>query len=158
MVFPHEGKLVTIDQLNFTRRGHLETNQSTVPLVDQVKPATQSLGAGMYSSLMGTFDIPAPINYLGSTSVGKYIGMVIDRTDPWILPTNHKTCVPLSAVEVACQAIVNTTVDPILTPSTVSKESEEAYFPAWEENSLYSNDFLDMFFPLDEAILESMSV
>ena len=42
--FPHEGKLVTIEQLGFTRKGHLESNESAVPLVDQVKPAAQSLG------------------------------------------------------------------------------------------------------------------
>ena len=41
----------------------METNESTVPLVDQVKPSLESLGAGMYSSLMGTFDFPALINY-----------------------------------------------------------------------------------------------
>ena len=39
VVFPHEGNLVTIDQLNFTRKGRMESNESTVPLVDQVKPA-----------------------------------------------------------------------------------------------------------------------
>ena len=36
----------------------------------------------MYESLMGTFDIPASINYIGSTSVGNSIAMVFDRTDP----------------------------------------------------------------------------
>ena len=36
VVFPHEGKLVTIDQLDFTRKGRLEYNESAVPLVDQV--------------------------------------------------------------------------------------------------------------------------
>ena len=61
VVFPHEGKLVTINQLKFSQRGHLETNESIVPLVYQVKPATESLRPGMYSSLMGTFDILAPI-------------------------------------------------------------------------------------------------
>ena len=44
VVFPHEGKLVTIDQLDFTRKGRLESNESAVPLVDQVKPTAQSLG------------------------------------------------------------------------------------------------------------------
>ena len=34
VVFPHEGKLVTVDQLDFTRKGHMESNESTVPLVD----------------------------------------------------------------------------------------------------------------------------
>ena len=80
-MFPHEGKLVIVDQLSFARKGHMETNESIVPLVDQVKPVSESLGAGMYSSLMGTFDIPASINYLGSTSVGKSITMVGNRTD-----------------------------------------------------------------------------
>ena len=38
VVFPHEGKLVTVDQLDFTQKGHMESNESSVPLVDQVKP------------------------------------------------------------------------------------------------------------------------
>ena len=79
----------------------METNESTVPLVDQVRLASESLGAGMYASLMATFDILALINYLGSTSVGKSIAMVVDRIDPWVLPSHHEPEVPLSAVEVA---------------------------------------------------------
>ena len=57
VVFPHEGKLVTVDQLSFTQKGRMETNKYTVPLVDQVRPASNILGAGMYASLMVTFDI-----------------------------------------------------------------------------------------------------
>ena len=110
----------------------------------------------MYSLLMGTFDIRASINYLGSMSVGKSIAMVVDRTNPWVLPTHHEPHVPLSVVEVAYQAIINTTVDPISTPSIVSEEPEEAYLPALVENSLYSVDCLDIVFPLDKAILEVM--
>ena len=63
----------------------------------------------------------------------------------------------LSTVEVANQAIVNTTADSIMTPSTVSEESKESHLPTWAENSLYSYDCLEMVFPLDESILESMS-
>ena len=44
VVFPHECKLVTVDQLDFTRKGRLESNESAMPLIDQVKPAAQSLG------------------------------------------------------------------------------------------------------------------
>ena len=134
----------------------MESNESTVPLVDKVKPTTESLGAGMYASLMGTFDLPASINYTGSTSVGKSITMVVDRTDPWVLPSHHEPEVTLSVVEVAYQAITCTTVDPILVPFTVSKELEEAYLPAWAENSLHSRDFLDMVLSSNEAILEAM--
>ena len=134
----------------------MESNESTVPLVDQVKPATESLGAGMYASLMGTFDLLAPINYIGSTSVGKSIATVVDRTDPWVLPSPHEPEVPLSAVELAYQYITQTTVDPVPDPLTVSEELEEVYFPAWEENYLHSIDFLDMVLPSDEAVVEAM--
>ena len=91
----------------------METNESTGSLVDQVKPTSESLGVRMYSSLMGTFDIPNPINYLGSTSVGNSNTTVVDRTNPWILPSHYEPKVPLSIVEVYYQAIINTTVDPI---------------------------------------------
>ena len=47
VVFPHEGKLVIVDQLDFTWKGRLESNESAVPLVDQVKYAAQSLVVGM---------------------------------------------------------------------------------------------------------------
>ena len=110
----------------------------------------------MYASLMGTFDIPSPINYLGSTSVGKSIATVVDRIDPWVLPSHHEPKVPLSTAKVAYQDIVHTTADAIPVPLTVSKELEESYFPAWAENSLHSRDCLDMVLPSDESILEAM--
>ena len=110
----------------------------------------------MYSSLMSTFDILAPINYLGSTSVGNSIAMIGDRMDPWVLPSHYEPEVPLSIVEVAYQAIINTTVDPILVPPTVLEEPKDTDLHAWAENSLYNDDFLDMVFPSDEAILEAM--
>ena len=62
--------------------------------------------------------------------MGKSIVMVVDKTEPWVLPTHHEPQVPLSAVEVAYPDIVDTTADPISTPSIVSEESEEAYLPA----------------------------
>ena len=134
----------------------METNDSTIPLVDQVKLASESLGAGMYGSFMGTFDFLAPINYRGYTSVGKSIATVVDRTDHWVLPSHHEPEVPLSVVEVAYQAIIHTAVDSIPVPFTILEEPEEAYFPTWAENSLHTKDYLDMVFPSDESILEAM--
>ena len=80
----------------------------------------------MYASLMGTFYIPALLNYIGSTSVGNSITTVVDRRDPWVLPSHHEPEVPLLAVEVAYQAIVHTTIDPIPVPLTLLEEPEEA--------------------------------
>ena len=116
VVFPHEGKLVTLDQPSFTQKGHMETNESTIPLVDQVTPSSERLEAGMYSWLMGTFDLLAPINYLGSTSIGKSIAMVVDRMDPSFLPSHHELEVPLSATKLSYQAIIHTAFDPVLIP------------------------------------------
>ena len=106
---------------------------------------------------MGTFDLPAPVNYIGSTSVGKSIAMVVDRTDPWVFPTPHEPKVPLPAVEVGYQAITQAAADPILNPLIVLDDLEEVYLPAWAKNSLHSIDFLDTVLPSDEAILEAMS-
>ena len=82
----------------------------------------------MYESLMGTFDLPAPINYIGSTSVGKSIAMVVDRNDPWVLPSHHEPEVPLSAVEVVYQAINQTTVDPFSVPPQSQRNWKEPIF------------------------------
>ena len=59
-------------------------------------------------------------------------------------------------VEVAYQAIINTPVDPILVPPTVLEEPKKSHLLTWAKNSLYIDDFLDMVFPSDEAILEAM--
>ena len=61
--------------------------------------------------------------------------MVVDRTDPWVLPSPHEPEVPLSTVEVYYQDITQTTVDPISDPLTVSEDLEEVCLPTWEENS-----------------------
>ena len=88
--------------------------------------------------------------------MGKSITTVVDRTDPWVLPTPHEPEFPLSAVEVAYQAITQTTIDPIPYPLTVSEDLEEVYLPVWAENSSHSIDCLDMVLPSNEAILEAM--
>ena len=83
----------------------------------------------MYTSVMGTLDISVPINYLGSTSVGKNISTVVDRTDPSVLPSQEEHQVTISTTEVAYQAIFNVVVDSITNPS-VSEDSNESYLPA----------------------------
>ena len=72
--------------------------------------------------------------------MGKSIAIVVDRTDPWVLPSHHEPQVPLSAAEVAYQAITQATIDPIPDPLTVSDDLEEVYLPAWAKNSSHSID------------------
>ena len=57
--FPHEGKLVTVDQLSFCNTPN--ESGTVVPLVDNSTSACENMGVGLYSSLMGSFNISAPI-------------------------------------------------------------------------------------------------
>ena len=34
LIFPHEGKLVNVDKLTYTRKGCMQTSESNVPLID----------------------------------------------------------------------------------------------------------------------------
>ena len=53
--FPHEGKIIKVDQLDYFPVDPRATSDSTVPLVDNPCLPKENLGVGMYSSLMGTF-------------------------------------------------------------------------------------------------------
>jgi hypothetical protein len=64
LCFPHEGKIVTIDQLSFA---HAIPNASvgpSVPVIDNFQQAVEDVGVKMYSSLMGIFDFVAPIHHI----------------------------------------------------------------------------------------------
>ena len=72
-----------------------------------------------------------------------------------VLTSHNKPEVPSLEVDVTCQVIVYTTTDPLF--FSVSRELDKFYPPAWIEKSLHSDDCLDMFFPPDKAILETLN-
>ena len=57
--FPHEGKLITIDQLSFYNA--LKESGTVVALVNNSTLACENMGASLYSSLIGSFIIIARI-------------------------------------------------------------------------------------------------
>jgi hypothetical protein len=59
MCFPHQGKVVTIDQLAFF---HSDARTGNVPFISKTPPGYENIGVGLLkdSSLMGTFSIPPP--------------------------------------------------------------------------------------------------
>jgi hypothetical protein len=59
LLFPHEGRIVTIDQLSFSRPDP-SSGASTVLMIDNPQPDTINIGVGLCPSLMGTFDYPPP--------------------------------------------------------------------------------------------------
>jgi hypothetical protein len=90
----------------------------------------------MYPSLMGTFNFSAPISYINvvsdeSSSSLRFVSFLTSYfDDPWTLPSPATSyeghsyigmAMPLSAVEIAYQAILEAVADPD-PPSSRAKE------------------------------------
>jgi hypothetical protein len=60
LCFPHEGRIVTVDQLSVAHVDPTTSPVSVVPLIENLQWAPVNWGVGMYPSLMGTFDFLAP--------------------------------------------------------------------------------------------------
>jgi hypothetical protein len=132
LLFPHEGRIVTIDQLSFSRPDPA-LGASTVPMIDNPQAGVLNVGVGLCPSLMGTFDYPPPLGDVKfiSTHHKAEIFHVSSfcRTyfqDLWILPspsammdeTGHSgMSMPLSATEVAYSLVqhASATPDPTIT-------------------------------------------
>jgi hypothetical protein len=59
LLFPHEGRIVTIDQLSFSRPNP-SLGASTVPMIGNPQPGVVNVRIGLCPYLMGTFDYPPP--------------------------------------------------------------------------------------------------
>jgi hypothetical protein len=70
LCFPHEGRIVMIDQMSFNHSDSMENLGSMVPLIENSQMTTERIGVGMYPSLMGTFNFSAPVSYIHATPVG----------------------------------------------------------------------------------------
>jgi hypothetical protein len=114
---------------------------------------------------MGSFDIPAPISYIHATLVNRVTSFRMSYIqDPWTLPSPSSMvegrvhvgmAKPLSAAEIAYQAIQQATTDPDQTPM-VTEEDDLFPEPIWAQNSSNSQDCLNTILPSDEAIIEAM--
>jgi hypothetical protein len=96
LLFPHEGRIMTIDQLSFSRPDP-SSGASTVLMIDNPHPSIVNVGVGLCPPLMGTFDYPPPSGDV------KMISVVLDQpkaeiflvlsfhtmyfNDLWILPS-----------------------------------------------------------------------
>jgi hypothetical protein len=86
-------------------------------------------------------------------------------SDPWTLPSPTSSCegqlhvgmaMPLSAVEIVYQVVLDSSIDP--DPVTSQTNEEDLVLrPVWATSLSCSHDFLDETSPSDEAILEAMN-
>jgi hypothetical protein len=86
--------------------------------------------------------------------------------DPQTLPSSNSSiegqshdgmAMPLSAIEIAYQAILDSSVDPDHVPLQTVEEDPTLRL-VWATSLSCSRDFLDETLPSDEAILEAMNV
>ena len=73
-------------------------------MIDHDRPTNDILGVGLYTSIMRTFHLPSPINYIRSTSVGNTswdFYLISNKINPWNLPTEFEPKLPSSAIEVS---------------------------------------------------------
>jgi hypothetical protein len=68
LCFPHQGEIMTIDQLSFVYSSLNAFVGPSIPIVDNSQQATKNTGVGMYSSLMGTFNFSALTHHIYAMS------------------------------------------------------------------------------------------
>jgi hypothetical protein len=69
--FPHEGRIVTIDQVASNLSDATTNPRNIVPWIQKSQKAIESIGCGMYPSLMGSFEFPAMNSYVWDTSANR---------------------------------------------------------------------------------------
>jgi hypothetical protein len=127
LLFPHEDRIVTIDQLSFSIPDP-SLGVSMVPMIDNPQLGVVSVGVGLCPSLMGPFDYPPPqgdVEFIYDHHKVEIFQVSSFRTtyfiDPWILPSPSVTMegtghpgisMPLSAAEVAYSLVQQTSANP----------------------------------------------
>jgi hypothetical protein len=170
LCFPHEGKVVTIDQLSFEHASPNVSVGPSIPVIDNSQQATKDVGVRMYSSLMGGFDFVAPIHHIhaisseSSSSMRSVPFCTSYFNNPWSLPSLTMSyedqshigmAMPLLATKVVCQSILDATANP--DPFSLrTDEVDHVLETVWVVQASCSHDCLDDTLPSDEAILEAM--
>lgn len=101
--FPHQGKIVIVDQRTFF---FSNSSNGNVPYVGNINIPYESVGVGIfkYSSLMGSFSLP-PFNFTS-------INMISTCHDPGVIPCPDQieiffNVMSLSPVEKAYQVVIS---------------------------------------------------
>jgi hypothetical protein len=120
---PHQGRIMTIDQLTFCILDLRSTMGTNISFVTDSQSTYTSVGVRMFkdSSLMGTFTLPSPslmmdfspIHMISSNTSGSF-----SLLDPWVVPNlvnieYYRSYMPLSPTKITYQAIQSAYVDPV---------------------------------------------
>jgi hypothetical protein len=163
--FPHQGKIVTVDQLDVCTLDACTPATNNIPFLGDHKIMYERVGVGLlkYSILMGTFPTPLPptthhISIVDMISTMAY--QSLESSDPWIVPSSLEfdalgDTMPLSPAETSYVSIQSASPSSdyqhLLAPNSYSMPSRF--------NSLSPMiDYISPIFPSDESIREIMSI
>jgi hypothetical protein len=163
--FPHQGKIVTIDQLDFCTPDARAPVTNNIPFLGDHPVMYESIGVGLlkYSSLMGTFPTPLPPTTHHIATINMISTMAyqsLESSDPWIVPSPMEFDVlgdtmPLSPAEAAYVAIQSASPSldnpHLLAPDAYSMSS-------WLDSLSSAIDYISQIFPSDESIMEMLSI
>jgi hypothetical protein len=135
--FPHQGKIVIVDQLDFCTTDARTSATNNIPFLVDHKIMYQSIGVGLlkYSILMVTFPTPLPLTTHHIATVDMILIVPyqsLESSDPWIVPSPLECnalggIVPLSPAETSYISIQSTSPSPddqhLLAPKIYSMPS-----------------------------------
>ena len=133
--FPHLGKIVTIDQLDFCLPDVDTPTTNNIPMLGQSPPPYQSIGVGMLkdSTLLGAFPSTPPSTEVATVNMISTTGY----------STNCKEVVDSSSLGPyeALYDVVQSASD--VQPNDLHLVASDPYhFPYWREPSLLTLDYL----------------
>ena len=160
--FPHQGKIVSIDQLDYCTPNLWFDTIANVPLVSNSHQVPELVGAGLFKDpcLMGVFPPPVPDTIISPINMISFVGTHFG--DPWVLPNlseveSYGDTMSLSPTELSYSAIQ------LESKSTIyfsqKNELDQYSLPGWEDiPSSSSHEFLSDTLLSDKLILEAMMV
>ena len=163
--FPHQGKNVTVGQLDFCTTDARAPATNNIPFLGDHKITYESVGVGLlkYSSLMSTFPTPLPptahhISTIDMISTATY--QSLESSDPWIVPRLLEfdalsDTVPLSPAKTSYVSIQSASPSSddqhLLAPDGSLMQSQLSSLPS-------AIDYISPNFLLDESIMEMLCI
>jgi hypothetical protein len=159
--FPHQGKIVTIGQLDYCTLNACTPATNNITFLGYSRITYESVGVGIlkHSSLMGTF--PAPLS--PTTQHIATINMIstmayqsLESSDPWVVPIPLEfnalgDAMPLSQVEASYNVIQSTS--PSLDDQHILASNTYSFL-SWLNSLSSAFDYISHIFPSDESIME----
>ena len=158
--FHHQGKIVSIDQLDYCMPNLWIDSTTNIPLVSESYKVPQLVGASLFKDLylMGVFPLPILDAIVTPINMISFVGTHLD--DPWVILNlseieSYCDTMPLSLTKLSYFVIQSETESDVC--FSQEDELDQYSLPKWAKNpSSLSHDFFSKNLLSDEAILKAM--